>query len=258
VLQVESRAGWGSRFWFEVPLPVATGAAVKPAAPARRIIGYAGRRRTILVADDNPNNSRLMLDILEPLGFTVITAADGLEAVARAKEERPDLALLDLRMPRLDGSAAARAIAAAWPKDPPKMIGISASAFEPDREACLQAGCGEFLAKPFREEELLNAFERQLGLKWLLAEPAARDTVAPFPVVQHAPAPADAEALFELACKGDVVGVRTYAQKLAERDARLAPFAQGVVELAARFKMKAIRQFVDRYRAGEKPEGLKG
>ncbi|MDI1249758.1 MAG: PAS domain S-box protein [Lacunisphaera sp.] len=258
VLQVESRAGWGSRFWFEVPLPVATGAAVKPAAPARRIIGYAGRRRTILVADDNPNNARLMLDILEPLGFTVITAADGLEAVARAKEERPDLALLDLRMPRLDGFGAARAIAAAWPKDPPKMIGISASAFEPDRAACLEAGCGEFLAKPFREEELLNVFERQLGLKWLLAEPATRETVAPFPVVQHAPAPADAEALFDLACKGDVVGVRTYAQKLAERDARLAPFAQGVVELAARFKMKAIRQFVDRYRGGKKTEGPKG
>ncbi len=251
-LQVESRAGWGSRFWFEVPLPVAAGGAVQPIVPARRIIGYSGRRLTILVADDNPNNARLMLDILEPLGFTVITAADGLEAVTRAKETRPDLALLDLRMPRLDGFGAARAIAAAWPEDPPKMIGISASAFEPDRAACLQAGCGEFLAKPFREEELLNAFERQLGLKWLQAGPATRETVAPFPVVQHAPAPADAEALFELACKGDVVGVRTYAQKLAERDARLAPFAQGVVELAARFKMKAIRQFVDRYRATPK------
>ena len=138
------------------------------------------------------------------------------------------------------------------------MIGVSASAFEPDREACLQAGCAEFLAKPFREEELLGAFERQLGLKWLLAEPATRETTPPFPVVQHAPAPADAEALFDLACKGDVVGVRAFAQKLAQRDAALAPFAQGVIELAARFKMKAIRQFVSRYRAGGKAEGLKG
>jgi hypothetical protein len=91
-------------------------------------------------------------------------------------------------------------------------------------------------------------------LKWLLAEPAARDTAPPFPTVQHAPTPADAEALFELASKGDVVGVRAFAQKLAERDARLGPFAQGVVELAARFKMKAIRQFVDRYRTAAKTE----
>jgi PAS domain S-box-containing protein len=250
-LQVESRAGWGSRFWFEVQLPPATGAAASPAVTPRAIIGYDGARRAVLVADDNPTNARLLLDILEPLGFEVNTAVDGLDAVARAKARRPDLVLLDLRMPRLDGFGAARAIKEAFPQDPPKMIGVSASAFEPDREACRQAGCADFLAKPFREEQLFAALERQLGLKWRYADPIVhtRETHAPFPAVQHAPESADAEALFELASKGDVVGVRAFAQKLAERDARLAPFAQGVTELAARFKMKAIRQFVDRYRA---------
>jgi PAS domain S-box-containing protein len=249
-LQVESRAGWGSRFWFEVSLPPATGAAASPVATPRPVIGYDGARRAVLVADDNPTNARLLLDILEPLGFNVTTATDGLEAVARAKAARPDLVLLDLRMPRLDGFGAARAIREAFPGNPPKMIGISASAFEPDREACRQAGCAEFIAKPFREEQLFAALERQLGIKWRYADPiaATRETHAPFPAVQHAPDPADAEALFELASKGDVVGVRALAQKLGERDPRLAPFVQGVTELAARFKMKAIRQFVDRYR----------
>ncbi|MES1167853.1 MAG: response regulator, partial [Oleiharenicola lentus] len=183
------------------------------------------------------------------------TGAEGGEAVARAKAARPDLVLLDLRMPRLDGFGAARAITEAFPGNPPKMIGVSASAFEPDREACRQAGCAEFLAKPFREEQLFAALERQLGLKWRYADPVAgtRETFAPFPAVQHAPDAADAEALFELASKGDVVGVRALAQKLADRDARLAPFAQGVIELAARFKMKAIRQFVERYRGKPNP-----
>jgi CheY-like chemotaxis protein len=248
-LQVESRAGWGSRFWFEIPLPAATGAAASPAVVPRQIIGYHGARRRILVADDNPTNARLLTDILEPLGFDVTTAVDGLDAVAQARDARPDLVLLDLRMPRLDGFGAARAITEAFPGDTPKMIGVSASAFEPDREACRQAGCSDFLAKPFREEQLFAALERHLGLKWLYADAATRETAAPFPSVQHAPEAADAEALFELASKGDVVGVRALAQKLAERDPRLASFAQGVTELAARFKMKAIRQFVDRYRA---------
>ncbi len=254
VLSVESRAGWGSRFWFEVPLPAATGRTSTAGAPARQVIGYAGARRRVLVADDNPVNARLMVDILEPLGFNVVTVTDGLEAVAQAKAAKPDLILLDLRMPRLDGFGAARAIIEAYPKDAPKMIGVSASAFEPDREACLAAGCAEFLAKPFREEQLFAALERQLGLKWHYAETARPDTAAPFPTVQHTPEPADAETLFELASKGDVVGVRAFAQKLAERDARLAPFAQAIVELAARFKMKAIRQFVDRYRAAAKTD----
>jgi DNA-binding NtrC family response regulator len=158
-------------------------------------------------------------------------------------------------MPRLDGFGAARAITEAFPANPPKMIGVSASAFEPDREACRLAGCADFLAKPFREEQLFAAIERQLGVKWRYADAVtpARETHAPFPAVQHAPEPADAEILFEMACKGDVVGVRSYAQQLAERDPRLAPFATGVTELAARFKMKAIRQFVDRYRASTRP-----
>ena len=258
-LQVESRAGWGSRFWFEISLPPATGAAASPAVTPRAIIGYDGPRRTVLVADDNPTNARLLLDVLEPLGFDVGTAVDGVDAVERAKARRPDLVLLDLRMPRLDGFGAARAIRDAFPVDPPKMIGVSASAFEPDREACREAGCADFLAKPFREEQLFAALERQLGLRWRYADPIAlaRETNAPFPAVQHAPDAADAEALFELASKGDVVGVRGFAQKLAERDARLAPFAQGVIELAARFKMKAIRQFVDRYRGEKKTAGAK-
>jgi acyl carrier protein phosphodiesterase len=68
--------------------------------------------------------------------------------------------------------------------------------------------------------------------------------------VEFAPAEADADAIHELASKGDVVAVRAYVQKMAERDARLAPFAHAITDLAARFKMKAIRLFVARYRAG--------
>ncbi|HTL68592.1 MAG TPA: PAS domain S-box protein [Lacunisphaera sp.] len=251
-LQIESRAGWGSRFWFEVPLPASLRARPAPPTAPRRITGYAGPRLRVLVADDHPANRRLLVDLLQPLGFEVATADDGRAAVEQAVAQRPDLVLLDLRMPRLDGFAAARAIRAAFPAGAPRLVGVSASAFEPDRQACLDAGCAEFLAKPFREEQLFAVLERQLGLRWLQAEPPAGETSSPFPAIVDAPSPADAEALHELACKGDVIGVRAYAQKMAARDARLAPFAQGVTDLAARFKMKAIRQFVARYRAGDR------
>jgi PAS domain S-box-containing protein len=254
-LLIESRSGWGRRFWFEVPLPAATGEhAPAVAAAPRRITGYSGPRRRVLVVDDHLANRSLLVDLLDPLGFEVATAEDGAEAVARVVELRPDLVLLDLRMPRMDGFTAARTIREQFPGDRPRLVGISASAFDPDRQACLDAGCAEFLAKPFREEQLLGVIERQLGLKWLYAEAAATETASPFPLMTHAPSAADADALFELASKGDVLGVRTYAQQLAVRDARLAPFTQSVIDLAARFKMKAIRQFVGRYRAADKAE----
>ena len=249
-LLVESRLGWGSRFWFEVPLPAVTGATT-PATPVtpRHFTGYAGPRQRVLAVDDHAANRSMLVDLLEPLGFEVTTADDGIDAVRLAREWQPHLVLMDLRMPRLDGFGAARQIREQLPSDGPVIIGISASAFDPDRQACLDAGCSEFLAKPFREEQLFAAIERQLGLTWQYAEvPTAGETSMPFPAMEHAPSATDAEALFELATKGDVMGVRAYAQQLAAQDPRLAPFAQGVTELAARFKMKAIRQFVARYR----------
>jgi CheY-like chemotaxis protein len=208
------------------------------------------RRLRVLVADDHGLMvEAVRLALADRPEFEIVGVADsGSQVMPVVERTAPDLVLLDLRMPRLDGFGAARAITGAFPGNAPKIIGVSASAFEPDREACRQAGCAEFLAKPFREEQLFAALERHLGLKWCYADAATRETSSPFPSVQHAPAAADAESLFELASKGDVVGVRALAQKLAERDPRLAPFAQGVTELAARFKMKAIRQFVDRYR----------
>ena len=249
-LLLESRTGWGSRFWFEVELPVSA-IEVTLTAPIipRRISGYAGSRRHVLIADDHSANRSLLVDLLSPLGFDVSTAVDGVEVIERTKERRPDIVLLDLRMPRLDGFAAARLIRETYPEDGPLIIGISASAFLPDRQACLEAGCTEFLAKPFREEQLLAVLERQLELRWHYIDVTPFNSNPPFPVESNSPAPtsADAEALFELASKGDVLGVRTYAMKLSERDPALASFTQHIMDLAARFKMKAIRHFVSHH-----------
>ena len=255
-LLVESKPGWGSRFYFEIPLPAGEAGREEATSGALigRIIGYTGPRRKVLVADDHEPNRNLLRDLLEPLGFTVCGAEDGLAAVELTRSWQPDLLLLDLKMPRLDGYAAARAIRASLPAGSPRIIGMSASAFDSDRQACLDAGCEEFLPKPLREAQLLAAIERLLGLTWEQTEPALAETLSPFPDMEQAPDPADADAIHELASKGDVVAVRAYAQKLAERDPRLATFAQAVTGLAARFKMKAIRQFVARYRTdGPKP-----
>jgi len=247
-LLLESRAGWGSRFWFEVPLPVAApDAMLATVIVPRRIGGYAGPRRRVLIADDHSANRSLLVDLLSPLGFEVCTAVDGTEVIALAKERRPDIILMDLRMPRMDGFAAARSIRQSFPHDGPLIIGISASAFLPDRQACLDAGCTDFLAKPFREEQLLSVLEKQLNLQWQYIDVTPVNSNPPFPIEQNAPDVPDALALFELASKGDVIGVRTYALKLADRDPRLATFTQHIIDLAARFKMKAIRQAVARY-----------
>ena len=124
-------------------------------------------------------------------------------------------------------------------------MAVSASAYDLDRTECFAAGCDEFLAKPFREEELWAITERSLGLTWKYAD--TEETRMPFALTMQAPPVAEATAIYELASKGDVVGLRARANALMTMDAKYVPFAQGVLDLAARFKMKAVRQFVSRY-----------
>jgi PAS domain S-box-containing protein len=250
-LHVESKPGWGSRFWFDVPLPAALSAA--PAATAaRRVLGYEGDRRRVLIVDDNATNRAVMVDMLAPLGFELAEAADGAAALTEAAAFKPDLVLMDLRLPGgMDGLEATRQLRKTALGAAVKIIAVSASAYDLDRNECLDAGCDSFLAKPFREEELWTIVERALGLVWRLGD--GEETRTPFPLAVHSPPPAEADAIYELAAKGDVVGIRARAQALLERDPRYTSFAQNVLDLAARFKMKAIRQFVSGYRTPPSP-----
>ena len=245
-LQVESKPGWGSRFWFEVALPTATAATSLAPNVTRRVVGYEGPRRRILIVDDIAANRAVMVDMLVPLGFELAEASDGAKALEMVESFRPELVLMDLRLPgEIDGLEASRRIrktphgAATW------IIAVSASAYDMDRSDCFAAGCDDFLAKPFREEELWSGVARGLGLTWRLAE--MEDTRSPFPLASHPPSFTEANAIYELAAKGDVIAIKARALAMMEADPRLAPFAQSVLDLAARFKMKAIRQFVARY-----------
>jgi CheY-like chemotaxis protein len=152
---------------------------------------------------------------------------------------------MDLRLPGgIDGIEATRRLRRS-PRGPElRIIAVSASAYDLDRAECLAAGCDDFLAKPFREEELWARICHALALTWRYTD--CEDTRTPFAAVP-APPPGEAVAIHELAAKGDVVGIRTRAQALLNANPNYAPFAQAVLELAARFKMKAIRQFVARF-----------
>ena len=245
-LHVESKTGWGSRFWFDVILPVASEGPVAVAKISSRIVGYDGPRRRVLIVDDNAANRAVMVDMLAPLGFQLTESADGEGAVSEAARFNPDLVLMDLRLPGgMDGLEATRQLRRTANGSGMKIVAVSASAYDLDRTECFAAGCDEFIAKPFREEDLWTMMARLLGLTWRQAE--AEETRSPFAAEMHAPPVEEAVAIYELAAKGDVVGIRARAQALIALDPKYAPFAQSVLDLATRFKMKAIRQFVARY-----------
>ncbi|MBC8163783.1 MAG: response regulator, partial [Roseiflexaceae bacterium] len=132
-IQVESQLGVGSRFWFELLAPLVADVVAAPLPPARPISGYTGPRRTILVVDDNPQNRAVLVDLLAPLGFGLLEAADGRAGVAQAQAVRLDLILMDLRLPVMTGVEATRAIRQLPELQGVVIIATSASVFDADR-----------------------------------------------------------------------------------------------------------------------------
>jgi CheY-like chemotaxis protein len=108
---------------------------------------------TVLVADDNDVAQRLCRRVLEKAGYTVLIAADGLQAVDVALSQRPDMILMDVAMPGIDGIEAMRRIKAEIPNQP--IVIASAHSMASDRERFLVAGADDILSKPFRLADLV-------------------------------------------------------------------------------------------------------
>jgi CheY-like chemotaxis protein len=236
LIEVESRPGGGSRFHFTVAFPVIEAQPVERAVPSP-IKGYAGPRRRILVADDQEENRELLRQMLEPLGFDVALAADGREALELARNARPDLVLMDLRMPVMNGFDAAAAIRDVAGLEAVPVIAASASSADLARAEADPGTFARSLRKPFQTEDLLEAIARMLGLTWRHAEEeeggARGDELASAAFVL--PPQQTLEELVGLVRLGKLVRVEQIAADLERRDVRLAPFARRLTDLARSF-----------------------
>jgi len=162
-LAVTSAVGAGTHFTVTLPLPAA--AAPAPPSPARdpgagaaARAGYEPRGVRVLVAEDNMINQVVAVSLLAHLGCTVDVAADGVEAVRRWSEGAFDLILMDCQMPEMDGFEATRRIRAAEAGEGRiPIVALTANAMREDRDACLEAGMDDHIAKPVTEESLLAA-----------------------------------------------------------------------------------------------------
>ncbi len=116
----------------------------------------------ILIADDYDDNRELLRLMLETAGYSVRETRDGSECVAAARAELPDLALIDLSMPVLDGWGTLKALRADERTRRLHCIAVTAFAAEQDRQRALDAGFNAYLAKPYRSKDLLALVERLL------------------------------------------------------------------------------------------------
>ncbi len=118
---------------------------------------------TILLVEDNELNRDMLSRRLQRKGYTVLLAVDGEEAVAKAASEAPELILMDMNIPLIDGWEATRRIKAAPATAAVPIIALTAHAMAGDREKALEAGCDEYETKPVELARLLEKIEAFLG-----------------------------------------------------------------------------------------------
>ncbi|HET7169987.1 MAG TPA: response regulator, partial [Candidatus Limnocylindrales bacterium] len=112
----------------------------------------------ILLAEDNPVNQKLALRLLERMGYRADVAGNGAEAITALEGSPYDVVLMDVQMPELDGLEATRRIRRRWPGGSgPRIVAMTANAMDGDREACLEAGMDDYIAKPIAPEALQAA-----------------------------------------------------------------------------------------------------
>jgi len=121
--------------------------------------------KRILVVEDQEDLRGVLRDLLTGSGYTVIEAADGEAGVAKAKSDRPDLILMDIQMPVIDGYEATRRIKVDPDLNPIPIVAVSSFAMKGDEEKARAAGCDHYVTKPYSPMQLLRLIGGLLGDK---------------------------------------------------------------------------------------------
>ncbi len=245
-VSVESKPGQGSLFRVDLPLnepdeaemirlSAETHGAVAGLAP-----GQATRR--ILIAEDQRDSQILLARVMTDLGLDVKVAQNGEECIQIFQQWRPDLILMDRRMPVMDGDEATRRIRELPGGDQVKVVAVTASALKEEEETLRASGMDDYVSKPYRFDEIYHILEKQLGLTLVYAEEESDHEAA-----LVAPPSDQLRELYQLADIGQVFEIQELASRLQAENEVYISFARKLNKLAKGFDLEGISTFIKQY-----------
>jgi signal transduction histidine kinase/DNA-binding NarL/FixJ family response regulator len=168
-ITVKSIVGKGTTFLFNIQVTPVEARDIAIQQPSRRVIALEPNqpKYRILIVDDKPINRQLLIKLLSPLGFELQEAINGQEAINIWETWEPNLIWMDMRMPVMDGYTATQMIKATTKGQATAIIALTASVLEEEKAVIISAGCDDFLRKPFREEEIFQAMNKYIGVKYI-------------------------------------------------------------------------------------------
>ena len=274
-ISVKSQPGMGSTFTVELPVESVDESLNLPETYKRRVVGLEPGQPmfNILIVEDDDYSRIVLKQLLEQVGFSVLEAKDGGQAVEMNKRMQPDLIWLDIRLPVMDGLEATRRIrerehkaqsskhnkkdsarisaSSFQPSTRAKrvpIIALTASVFEEDKEKVLEAGCDDFVRKPFYEEEIFDKMAQYLEVRYIYGEQEKQDKAR---IVTRAITPSDLAGLttdwidrcLEAAKKGKSAEIFDLMKEVKDDHGRVA---DAMAEMARNYKYSEIVALIEK------------
>jgi PAS domain S-box-containing protein len=254
-IDVFSKKGKGSVFFFELPVKELPFEGETVTTERGRVIGLekGQLRYRLLIAEDQLENRILLYKILEPFDFDIREAVNGKEVLEIFEQWHPDLIWMDIRMPMMDGLEATHRIKSTEEGAHTKIIAVTAQAMEEDRIKIMNAGCDDFIRKPYREVEIFDALSRHLGLRFVYEEkpvsPSEKPELELIPELLGKVPPELIQKLHQAVIELNPEPIQELTNQIEHNDRAIGGALQ---RLAARFDYDRLLQILDEYEKNEK------
>lgn len=242
-----SEKGKGSTFRLEIPVKEAEVSDFQEKPRIRRVVGLEPGREVprILVAEDVIESRTLLVRLLEEVGFQVREAVNGRQAVEMTHGWRPHFIWMDIRMPVMDGLEAARRIKATEAGRSTIVAAVTAHALEEEKGVILEAGCDDFVRKPYREQEIFEVMAKHLGLEYRYEDEEEQPLDAPLKL-QHdqlAALPSDLRShLYQAVVALDTSKTLAIIEQIGRQD---APLGIALEALACKLDYKTLLSLLE-------------
>ncbi|MBI9081809.1 MAG: PAS domain-containing protein [Pseudodesulfovibrio sp.] len=246
--------GPGCRFSFSIDVPIGVATSMPAGREEKVVIGYKASSegappKKILIVDDKISNRAVLRDTLAPLGFACHEAVDGSEVLAACEASRPDLILMDLRMPEVDGFTATEQLKSQEKFAEIPVIAITASSADLHKLdiRCLEHGFADYISKPYIISALLEKIARHIHIELQYKEDET-DSQATVPGEEMDYPPRNIlDQLRELLELGDLDGLIAVAQAIAEEDPdKYQAFSRHIIEMAEAFQLSRLETVLNK------------
>ncbi|MDM8549411.1 MASE3 domain-containing protein [Desulfobacterales bacterium HSG2] len=253
-LYVKSATGMGSTFCFCADLPeVSCAPAVGKAKELKDAVGFKGDKPRILIADSLERNRTVLKDMILPLGFEIIEASDGRDALDKTIKFCPDLILLELLMPLMNGFEVIKEIRKTPRLENLPIIAISKEISIRTKDAGLMIGCDDFFSMPLHKEVLLERLQSYLKLEWIYEDESENQETDIQPEEEEEeeiiipPEKEELDLLLNMAMKGDIFGIQEQTEAIRASDPEMIPFEEKISGLAKEFLIDEIQEFIEQF-----------